>query len=440
MKKPRILLGSFALGAAAFAAPASNDAAAESARFAATTKHLDLGGATLVYNDFSGVAGGVAELIQKQWEAEAKLSGSREVPPNLAAIVAKLGLADIEAAGFSSKASGDMYANKAVVLTKSKPAGLLTALGPVNRAPLAPTLAPANTHLLLELDLNGTGVKDTLLQVYKIVDPSIRDEGKEGLDKPIAKGFPLTKGELFQYLTGKVILGLQFRENETLKVDGGVFPAVDGVIVMPGRPALVEKLRAHLDAEPEVKMQENATFKVYTLDIAEPGFERYKPLIAVRKADNSVFLCSNKTTLNEWVGTKGAKLKDVPDFRRICGESQEPGVALAYLSPTFATTLRDFFIEKTKQPKARQSDLPELLTAATFFAFHEKGAGAQIRQLDNGLAINAHSSNSLFATTLMSIANVATEGFIALHESGMTQQLGTPTPAGSDDSTLPDEQ
>ena len=204
------------------AAPQSAPPAAPAAQIAPTTgpgrhfeavrRHLDLGGPLFVYVE---VDGEIEALAKRLTEAIAAAAGdepeAQRFKQDYAALAAELGLTDVKAVGMSSVARpGGSFHNRAFYLLPEPRRGVFAVLGGPARPFATARLAPADTDLFIETEIDLPALLDTMTAVARRFDPAA------GLD---------TAGAALADATG---------------IDAG--PALDALAALRGRVTLALRL------------------------------------------------------------------------------------------------------------------------------------------------------------------------------------------------------
>ena len=323
---------------------------AESARskaFEATAAHLDLGGPVFAFAETEGDPKRVADALLKLYAMGAAQNPmAPKAPATPDPFLKDLGLDNIHATGFSSRRDGDAFVNRSFLYTPGGPAGLATIFGAKNAPFAAPALAPADTLLVMEGELDA----ERLVAVLRAVAGHIGD-GKQalealeaGLKQPIPNT-PFTPERLVKHATGRMFVGVQSSASERIPAGKAAIAAPDLVVALEGRDALFQEFAAlagMAGKNAPLKRTEDAAFIVFTAQLPTPKpYARYAPVIALEKATKRLWIATNRATLDAWTNPAGAKLAKSPEFTRLSSGLAASGTSLCYVSASAETPLRE---------------------------------------------------------------------------------------------------
>lgn len=308
-----------------------------SAHFLAVTKQLELGGTLYGYVDVDGDVTKVAGILT---EVAAQMSNKPGFPPQVkqdyAALSDVLGLTGIKAAGFSSVPDGTgFFRNRAYIHIPGQRRGLLAGLGGKPGPFTRTNLAPANTDLYFESDIDLPSVYAT---IHEITAKVSGEKAAEGVDAQLRRTGEQAAFSLYSFiqgLKGRASMVLRFDPEKEMRIPGQQpfsIPSTSFVICLDGvasavEPALVKSKNFKLTEENGVKYYELAMALVSGL----------QPVFAIE--GNSLYFATSRPFLQECkAGTGG--LAQQAEFKAALAHVGDTGNAIAYVSPRFFDQLR----------------------------------------------------------------------------------------------------
>jgi len=311
-------------------------AAQRSHHFEAVNRHLDLGGTLYIYADVDGDAVKFAKMVGELTDniAQKQPMAARFLKQDYQKLFATLGLTDIKALGLSSvPATGGGFSNHVFFYTPGGRHGLLAGLG----GPAAPftgaKLAPADTDLYGESEVDLPAVYATIKAVVAQAAGDGVASQMEAKLKEAGAPAGLSALDVIQHFKGRaaVILRVDPKENLTVPVPGGVaIPAFSLLIRVDGVGGVLEKALAKV---PALASSQEGTLKIFSPKKPFP-VQGMRPVIAL---DGSTLLVATTKEFLAECRQHPAGLDGTPAFQQALGNT---GNGLGYASPRLYARLR----------------------------------------------------------------------------------------------------
>ncbi len=343
-----------------------------SAHLPASLAHLDFGGEVFAYYDVDGELEGLTESFAGLYGMiRAASQGSGQQMPEiskgtLAEALRILGLFDPKALGQSSvKLADGRYLNKTFLYTPKGRTGLLRAVGGEAHAFESLSMAPANTQLIVEMDLDGQAVLETLKSLaLSIGGRATLDQLEAALNQPnkAIAGTP-TPQRIISALKTHVTVIVAADIAKTFKPDpsGPDLPTPHSIVLVDGlasllHPVLKNATQHPRDGDTVTETETRFTVESQPLNKTSPiapivdldlkggqvrlatsraflestlaktgGFaqtEAYKSLSAHLPKTGNTLVCMNLTAL--------PSLLDEVEKTLPAGQKKEAGIVLAY--------------------------------------------------------------------------------------------------------------
>lgn len=323
--------------------------AGESAHYRAVRERVGEGGQVFVYVDVDGY---FAELGHELTTSVAAAAGDEPAlaawKQDYAALATELGLTQIKAAGLSARRIGDhLYANRMYLHVPEGRRGLLRVLGGAAHPFASAKLAPADTDLFVETEVDVSAFVTSVSQLLQRVSPEL------------AALLPLelpTEGELagaaalfsFTKFQGRCTVAVRLHDGPPLGADlsfpHDVFAGIDA-----HGPQLLALLQTG-ELKPAVLKTEGArTF--YVIGAEAPGLAG--PLVAVAEGER-LYCATSETFLRECLDRKGGLAEAAP-FKQALAATAAEGNSIVYASPRLFRTLHALMQELPKLPTADRS-------------------------------------------------------------------------------------
>ena len=311
-----------------------------SRHFLAVTRQLEIGGTLYGYADIDGDALKVASVLQTILAEFAKTQP--QIAPKLnqdcAALFKILGLTDIKAVGLSSVPDGTgFFRNRVFFYTPEQRHGLMAGLGG-EPAPFARlNLAPANTDIYSENEIDLPAIYKTINEVVaKVGGESAASQMEQAL-KQAGQEAAISALSILQNWKGHTAMVMRIEEGPGLRIpgpNGMQLPAFSLLLTVDGiAPALHDAL---------VKLPFFARRQEGSLELFEfqqplpvPGLV---PLIAID--GSTLMIATSPKFLTECLQSKGG-LAQTAEFQKAIAPFGTKANGLGYISPRFFTKLHE---------------------------------------------------------------------------------------------------
>ncbi|HEY1107614.1 MAG TPA: hypothetical protein VGE76_03240 [Opitutaceae bacterium] len=309
-----------------------------SKNFLAVSKHLELGGPLYGYVDIEGDVAHLATQAQSAMGEIAKSSPELGMLQhvNLAEIAQMLGLTGVKAMGVSSVPDGTGYfRNRAFLYDKGERTGLMAALGG-KPAPFRHVgLAPADTLMYAETELDVGEVYKTLKAVVAKVAGEPTSNQFEAMIQQASEKATFSILDLIYGFKGRSAVILAADPERTLRLpgrDGLVLPELSFLMCIEGIGQIIEPSFAQL---PQLQRRDEGSVHIYELpqDIL-PGV---RPALVV---DGSTLYVTSTVAFLKRCREQQSGLGQTAEFKETLAHVGTEGNGLSYLSPKFFEQLR----------------------------------------------------------------------------------------------------
>ncbi len=336
-----------ALPAPAALAQAAPTAARPSPHFEAVRQRLAIGGPLFVYVDIDGDVERIGRDVGQSIAATVgDAPAGAKVKQDYAAILAELGLTQVKAIGMSSAARADgSFENRTFLYIPEPRRGLLAALGGPAKPFATARLAPADTDLFIESELDVPALLETLAAVAK----------RFGVDEPVAAILDAARAqapvdpdqlaaaarsaELFAALKGRFTFALGFAPDAKIDPDA---PEVSGLAL--GAKLLVRlegiggKVAAIFEGIDELMVETAGPSRVFRTKEPVPFLGDNQPVIAIE--GETVTFASSRAHLDANLARTDG-LDRAPAFRAGLEATGPEGNSLTYATPRFLQLVKD---------------------------------------------------------------------------------------------------
>lgn len=308
-----------------------------SRHFLAVNRELELGGTLYAYADIDGdalkLADGLREFMTQLAAAQPAVA---PYVKDYAALFTALGLNDIKAMGLSSVPDGGgFFRNRVFFYTPEKRHGLLAGLGGAP-APFARlNLAPADTDVYSESEIDLSAVYATIRDVVGKVGGEKSAGQLEQTLKEAGQSAAISALSLIQNWKGHTALVVRLDPEKTLRLPppaGVTLPAFSLLLSIDG---LAPAVQDALAKSPLFSMRQEGPLQVYELKASLP-LEGIKPVLAIE--GSTLFVATSQTFLDECRQQKGG-LAQQPEFQQALARVGKEGNGLGYISPRFFSRL-----------------------------------------------------------------------------------------------------
>jgi hypothetical protein len=428
LSSPRRFTALIAAGLAALqlhAAPASAQAPASSPHFETVRQRLELGGPLYVYVD---VDGDVARIGRDVSESIASVVGNdprgQYLKLDYEAILSDLGLTQIKALGMSSsrRAQGG-YVNRGFVYIPEPRRGLLTLFGGPARPFATARMAPADTDLFIEAELDAStllqtvsavgvrlGFPDVIEELFKVA----RREGGAGDDQLAAATLAL---DFVRALKGRVTLALGLGSNPRLDPQAPEAAAMElatNVKLLLRVEGIGEKLVPLLSQTDELVASTVGNRRIYRLKESLPFLGDNQPVLAIE--GTTALLASSLAHLDQSL-SRTAGLDTAPAFRSGLEALGPEGNSVNFFTPRMIRFLKDAVRLATKVAADMGEDrfTTSMIEAALgMLPDSDQPLMTVSANVADGILLRAHSPLSLKNALLtLGIYNPETMGMIA---------------------------
>jgi hypothetical protein len=330
-----------------------------SRHFLAVSQQLELGGTLYGYADVDGDALKLINAVSGSLNqlAAAQPTIAPYAKQDYAALATKLGLTDIKAVGLSSVPDGTgFFRNRVFFYIPEKRQGLLAGLG----GPSAPfahvNLAPADTDIYNEAEVDLPAVYRTVQDVVAIVggEPS-RNALETGLKKA-GDSIALSVFGLINGMKGRMAMVMRCDGDRVFRGPGMAVPAFSLLLCFDGVGQIVEPALAQ--AKNLVRTEAGT---VHRYQLAQPvPIDGISPVLVID--GSTLYLATTNEFLEECRSQKSG-LADTPAFRESLARVGTEGNGLGYLSTHLFTRVAQLETLNPGLPPPVASNLHQFLAA-----------------------------------------------------------------------------
>jgi hypothetical protein len=311
-----------------------------SRHFSAVHRQLELGGTLYGYVDIDGdalkMAGNLKGLLENV--ARAKPEAAPFVKQDYAALFTKLGFNDIKAMGVSSVPDGTgFFRNRAFFYTPEGRHGLLAGLGGKPGPFAHVSLAPANTDIYAESEIDVPAV---YLTIKDVVGQVGGETAKNAFDAALQKAGEkamISWLKLINATKGHAVLIARFDADKTFRMpgrNGAVLPAFSFLIRVDG---VGESVEDALRGSRVLTMTQVGASRIYEFNQPLP-FEGLKPVVVIE--GSTLFVATTAAFLNE-CRTQKNHLGNDPEFKQALTHVGSEGNGIGFVSPRVFRRIRD---------------------------------------------------------------------------------------------------
>jgi len=385
--------------------------AERSPHFAAVNRHLELGGTLYGYADVDGDALKLAAALHNL--AENVSTGQPAVvaavmQQDYAKLFADLGLTDIKAVGFSSvPAATGGFRNAAFLYTPAGRHGLLAVLGGAPGPFIHTKLAPADTDLYGEADLDLNAVYTTVKTVVARVAGDSVANLMEARLREAGRPAGLSVLELIQNFKGRTVVVLRLDPEKNITVPAGQPLTVPDFSLLVRIDGIGPALAGALAKLPNVEPSQVGTMQLFELKtpLLIPSLH---PTLAVEGA--ALYVATTRAFLLECVQRQSG-LDQNPEFQRALSAVGTEGNGLAYCSPRLFSRLRQL---DQLNPNAAPPLKRSLAMMAAQMPVAKEPLVSVRTNLPDGVLVRSHWNRSLKQDVVMAaVYNPVTVGVLA---------------------------
>ncbi len=372
--------------------------AGRSAHFAAVQKHLELGGVFYGYVDVDGEVEKLGKLLTN-YAAELASSEPQAAmfKQDYTAILSMLGLTDVKAIGGSSVADRGGYRNHTFFYTPKGRSGLLAMVGGAPASFANARLAPEDTDLFVETELDIPAGFEAIRAVVARIGGDALVAMMENELKKKSAGVDATAYDVIQSLKGRFTYIVRLDPSEKLRIPAPNVPELPGIAILIRADGLGKVLEPVLAAQPMLPRTEEGGRVFYSSPMPLPGTQ-LQPLVSV-DASGALLIATSRDFLVACVERK-AGLDQNAAFKNALAAVGQQGNGLSYVTPRLFEQIQAVL------DKATQAN-PDMKKAFTFWnlpKLTQPMVGVRINRPD-GILMKSHSPESLKQSALLLSGN-----------------------------------
>ena len=407
------------------------DPAADAARFQAVTGQLDPGGVVHAYVSVDGDLNAIAGYVNSMMTELRKMEpGVPEV--NVPALLRVTGLDAVSAMGFSSIRTGDGFRNKTYIHTPEGRRGLLRLMGGDSKPFEVLKFAPAGSDFVIEQDLNFKTLFESVVEGAGVV---MGEEGKAmaqmALKQPMPPPITFTMEKVMADLDTKLTVIIDADPTKMIQLPdapkGLKIPQLKGAVLLDGLGWVADELTKVLEPmlaqggnrAPPFKIVRNANWVGMQMAIENQGIsEREKKeitdlgldtaLLAHHVPSGKLVLASAKDFADRLFAPKTSLGQD-PLFQKTMKGLPMEGMALAYASPVFFSSLRQSFEKVNELANDKDHEQDDRFLATTFINLllpkNARGEGGVTTNTKDGMLTVSNSAHSHKTSLITSLAS-----------------------------------
>ncbi len=409
------------------------DPAADAARFQAVTGQLDPGGVVHAYVSVDGDLTAIGGYVNSMMDEMRKIEP--DVPAvNVPALLRVTGLDAVSAIGFSSVRTEDGFRNKTYVHTPDGRRGLLQLMGGDSKPFQVLNLAPAGSDFVIEQDLNFKTLYESVLEGAGVV---MGEQGKAmvqmALKQPMPPPITFTMEKVMADLDTKLTVIIDADPTKMVHFPSPgapkelKIPELKGAVLVDGLGWIAEELTKVLapmlvqggNEAPPFKILRNANWVGVQLAIDSQNFsEREKKeitefgwetaLLAHHVQSGKLVIASGKNFADQLFAPKTSLGQD-PAFQKTMKDLPEKGTALAYVSPAFFSSLRQFSEKANQLSNDKEHEQDDRLIVSAFIEVllpkNARGEGAVTTNTKDGMLTVSNSAHSHKTSLITSLAS-----------------------------------
>lgn len=381
-----------------------------SQHFLTVSRQLELGGTLYGYVDIDGDALKLATTLQNVLAEVAKSQpqASPFLKQDLPVLFQILGLTDIKALGLSSVPDGSGYfRNRVFFYTPDARHGLLAGLGG-EPAPFARlNLAPANTDLYCESEVDLPAVYKTINEVVLKVGGEATANKMEQALKQAGQEVAISLLSVLQDWKGHTAMVMRIDENKSIRLpgpNGVVLPAFSLLLTVDG---IAPALRDALLKLPVFRRRQEGALELFELKEPIP-VAGLSPVIALE--GSTLLMATSLEFLTECLQNKEG-LAQTGDFKKALAPFEPKANGLSYISPRFFTKLQEI---ETLNPDMPADSKRVLQMVLSNIPKPDRPLVTVRTNLPDGILIQSYWNRSLKQDmAALALYNPATVGLIA---------------------------
>lgn len=316
--------------------------------FDKVSPHVELGGRYFSYEDYSfltwwaGFFDRVIALLPPQ--------ATKGLPKDFSVtrIADDLGITRLKAVASSSRAVGPLYHNRSFYYLPEGRKGIFTIYGGEAKPYTSPALAPADTDLVLEFDLNVKDASQSIIDMMKKYAPEAEREQLEGALQAPIPGLKFTLQDILAKSDAHFAIMGRMDEKKRLSIpeSGGKVsvPTPDTALVIDGMGWFLEEMKGmivkQMNGKEPFTMKTAGDVTTFTLKMAvSPPPLSWQPVIRFEGKSGRLIVASDAKFMAGLI-SKEARLQTSAGFKSAMLGLPEQGNSLAYVSPRLQKELR----------------------------------------------------------------------------------------------------
>ncbi|MFZ1865571.1 MAG: hypothetical protein WAU39_15215 [Polyangiales bacterium] len=370
----------------------------KSPHFDAVSARLQLGGTVYAYADIEGDAKRAADFF---------LPLLRDVPGFLVerdahrltatALVRILGIDQVLAIGLSSYRAETLYRNTGFIHHTGAREGLLKLFGAEPSAFGMVTMAPRETDLVWEQQLDIPALVDIVRELGALGIGLSPGELDQALSEP-ALDLDLTWKAVFERLNTTAGLIIAVDESRPLRIPGESFwfPYTDFVLRIDGLEEVADAIAHKAANDPFVASNSTKDWIIMSPAIElPPPWNAYQPSVIEEIATGRMFVVSSPAFLQKCLSA-GENVTTTPDFARAFEGLPRTGNGLMYVSPRMTRQMHAML------DRIILANGSSLTTSVVRFFLPDVGypAGWVVKNTDDGLLLTSNTASSHKSTLL----------------------------------------
>ena len=314
----------------------------KSATVTTIASHLEFGGEFYAVVDVKGdlekYFGAFGNIITSTLQQAASQAQSPELSAvaklNIKELFSRLGLFDADGLGLSSWQGPDgLHHNRAFLYTPRGRTGLLKIFGGASGPFVTPSLAPADTDLVMESTMDFKAVADLVLSyVRDIGGPEAAAQVSANLKQEVVPG--LSGQVLIDHLNTRLIVIARANTQKDIQVTPEIkIPTIDLLIALDGFSEIFDKLAPTLQSMGMFKFADKNGMQTATLQMQFPGpYSSYQPMLVSDPKSKRLYLVTNPAFADATIFGQGPRLSTSPDFKLATEGLPMQGNSLSYMS------------------------------------------------------------------------------------------------------------
>ena len=394
---------STAVASTASGAPSAPAAPAvgQSKTNAIIASHLESGGEFYTVVDVKGelekFGNAFAEMMNGMMQQAA--AGGAAMPVanmDFKSLFSRLGFYNVDGLGLSSWQDADgLHHNRAFLYTPGGRTGLLKIFGGAPQSFNSPTLAPADTDLVIEGTVDLKSASELIISYVKDVGgASAAKQAADSLNQPLAPGITFTGQNLIDHLNTTVTVIARADTEHLIPLSPQYkMPTIDGLIALDGFSDVFDQLQTALAGAPFFKFTEANGMKIMSVDTEIPApFDVYQPELISDPKSKRLYLVTRSSFADETINGKGPRLSSSADFKTATDGLPDKGNFLSFISKKGAAAFVQYYSMQIIQtmPPAVQKSAMELNTLQNI----PHGLAAVGVNLEDGIFAQGESTQS----------------------------------------------